>query len=308
MTIESAVKKYLVFCETEGNRRKTRVKYAGILEKFKNFAAAVGVTELGDVTLTLIDDFRAQRKKVISPKQMQHDGGTLKRFLAWAKARKHVTENPLQESTFAAPPPKDRGVLSLEQVDLILAAAPARLFPVLSVLAFTGARSGDVERLRVEDVDLVNGWIHIVSREGKETKSGRSRKVPIHPRLHAVLSRYRNPKSGYYFTAQASRRYPDGSHHINTKHLNEFFLKMLQKLKIPIGRKDGFTIHSLRHFMRTFAVNSGVPERIIDSWLGHAPDRKSVQAVYFHLTDEASKKFMSNIPFGEGKPAADAGE
>ena len=110
------------------------------------------------------------------------------------------------------------------------------------------------------------------------------------------------------FTAEPSKRYPDGSHHINTKHLNDFFLKILTKLKIPTGRKDGFTIHSLRHFMRTFCVNAGVPERVVDLWLGHASDRRSVQSTYYHLTDEASQQFMRKVPFGEGNPAADAGE
>lgn len=308
MTIEVAIKKYLTFRETEGDRPKTRTKYEGILERFKTFAADRHVVDLDGVKLPLIDDYRAERKQKVSPKQMQHDGGTLKRFFAWAKERGHIDQNPLQDAKFKAPPPKDRGVLLLEQLNKILAAASEPLFPILSMLSFTGMRSGEVERLLIEDVDLAGCWIHVVSREGKETKSGRSRKVPIHPRLHAVLSKYRKPKSGYFFTAEPSKRYPDGSHHINTKHLNDFFLKILAKQKIPTGRKEGFTIHSLRHFMRTFSVNAGVPERVVDLWLGHASDRRSVQSTYYHLTDEASQQFMRKVPFGEGNPAADAGE
>ncbi|MBN8629081.1 MAG: tyrosine-type recombinase/integrase [Planctomycetes bacterium] len=288
-----------------------------LIETVGNFTAATYYDNVQVPANRLVGQLHGGWKLVTS--QLNHERlglgswsdkvfGPFSKVLAWAKARKHVTENPLHELTFTAPPPKDRDVLSLERVNQILAAASERLVPILSVLAFTGARSGEVERLLVEDVDLVNGWIKIVSREGKETKTGRSRKVPIHPRLHAVLSRYRKPKSGYFFTAEPSKRYPDGAHHINPKHLNEFFLKMLKKLKIPTGRVDGFTIHSLRHFMRTFAVNSGVPERAVDLWLGHATDRRTVQSVYYHLSDEASQQFMSNIPFGEGRPAADAGE
>ena len=44
------------------------------------------------------------------------------------------------------------------------------------------------------------------------------------------------------------------------KRLNETFLETLKSLGISTGRDDGFTIHSLRHFMRTFAVNAGIPE------------------------------------------------
>lgn len=102
--------------------------------------------------------------------------------------------------------------------------------------------------------------------------------------------------------------YLDGSHYINTKDLNDFFLKILTKLKFPTGRRDGFTNHSLRHFMRTFAVNAGVPERVVDLWLGHASDGRSVPSTYYHLTDEASQQFVRKVPFGKGNPGAYAGE
>lgn len=35
----------------------------------------------------------------------------------------------------------------------------------------------------------------------------------------------------------------------------------------------GFVIHSLRHFFETFAVNAGIPQRVIDTWLGHRSDK-----------------------------------
>jgi integrase len=48
-------------------------------------------------------------------------------------------------------------------------------------------RSGESQQLRPKDVDLDGGWIHIVSREGAETKTGQSRKVPTHSRLRVIL-------------------------------------------------------------------------------------------------------------------------
>lgn len=65
-------------------------------------------------------------------------------------------------------------------------------------------------------------------------------------------------------------------------------------------------VHSLRHFFETFTVNAGVPQRVIDAWLGHRSD-KSMAAVYYRLRDEDSQAFMAKIPFGAGEPAADAG-
>ena len=66
-------------------------------------------------------------------------------------------------------------------------------------------------------------------------------------------------------------------------------------------------MHSLRHFFETFTVNEGIPQRVVDTWLGHRSDR-SMAAVYYRLKDEDSQKFMAKVPFGTGLPAADAGE
>lgn len=54
-------------------------------------------------------------------------------------------------------------------------------------------------------------------------------------------------------------------------------------------------------------MNAGVPERVVDIWLGHASDR-SMGSVYYKLSDEESQRFMLMVPFGDGEPAADAGE
>lgn len=82
---------------------------------------------------------------------------------------------------------------------------------------------------------------------------------------------------------------------------------MVASLGLPAGRDGGFTLHSLRHFFETFTVNAGIPQRVVDTWLGHRSDR-SMAAVYYRLKDEDSQRFMKKVPFGTGEPAADAGE
>ncbi len=81
---------------------------------------------------------------------------------------------------------------------------------------------------------------------------------------------------------------------------------MAAELGMSVGRTDGFVLHSLRGFFETFAVNSRTPQRVVDAWLGHTSD-KSMAAVYYALRDEESQKFMAEVPFGDGLPAADAG-
>ena len=82
---------------------------------------------------------------------------------------------------------------------------------------------------------------------------------------------------------------------------------MLAKAGIKAGRKTGgFSIHSLRNSFETICVNAGIPQRVVDTWLGHRSDR-SMASVYYKLSDEESQQFMSKVPLGTGEPAADAG-
>ncbi len=119
----------------------------------------------------------------------------------------------------------------------------------------------------------------------------------------AALPSTRRP---WRFCAAPSRKYPAGDHHISTKRLNEQFTRLVGRLGMPVGRDAGFVIHSLRHFFETHCVNAAIPQRVIDTWLGHRSD-KSMAAVYYRLRDEESQAFMAKVPFGTGEPAADAG-
>ena len=157
-------------------------------------------------------------------------------------------------------------------------------------------RAGELQRLRIDDVDLTGGWIHIVSRRGAETKTRTSGKLPIHRRLKAVLVDLPKDCRPLLFTAPPSNNYPAGDHHINMKRLSEPFTRLVGQLGMPIGRKHGFVIHSLRHFFETFTVSAGIPQRVFDTWLGHRAD-KSIAAVYCRLCDEDSQAFMAKVPF-----------
>jgi len=135
----------------------------------------------------------------------------------------------------------------------------------------------------------------------------RSRKLPIRARLRPLLEPMSKRKRPWFFTAGPGRKYPAGDHWINPKRLDESFLKLVKSLKMPTGRDGaGFTIHSLRHFFETFCTNNGIPQRVVDTWLGRTGD-PSMGANYYKLSDEESQSFMLKVPFGTGESAADAG-
>ena len=92
---------------------------------------------------------------------------------------------------------------------------------------------------------------------------------------------------------------------MNARLLNDEFVRLAGILRYQTGRESGYVLHSLRHFFETFTVNAGIPQRVIDTWLGHHSDR-SMGAVYYRLSDADSQSFMTKVRFGTKPAAADA--
>lgn len=312
--LDEAREAYIKDKIADGTQPKTWKKYDGTLREFNSFCAENGRKHLDQVTLGVIDGYKQKRAitkvrgKTLSKTQQYHDLSLLKRFFAWCRERNMLTDDPLAKQRFSRPPlRRHKSPPTLAQVDTILAALPARIQAPVAVLALTGMRSANCRHLLGEDVDLRGGWIHVRSREGARTKVGNEWSVPIHPRLAAVLKMLPPATGRYLFTAPPSRMYPAGDHWINIKHINDDFVEIVKKLGLPAGRETGFTIHSLRHFFKSFCLSHNVPRNYVDAWQGHR-SIKTASDLYVHPFDDESLRLMSQVPFGDGKPAADAGE
>jgi integrase len=300
VNLVQAIDDFIKYQKTEGRRRKTVVKQEGVLlRKFAPFANEKGILSVDYVTQTVVDQYRDTQCSKLAPKSMHNEGVILKNFLGWCLDRKYIAENPLATRKFRRPKLDPVGGPTMEQINLILTKAPVvRLVP-FAILAFTGMRAGECQQLRPEDVDLTGGWIHIVSREGAETKTGQSRKVPIHTQLHGILASVPKGKRDWYLTALPSPKFPQGGHHLNMKHVCEDFKKVLQKLGIPIGKKArGYTLHSLRSSFKTICIHAGIPREVVDEWQGHASRRPAASDAYYKLSDSESQRFMLTAPFG----------
>lgn len=305
VTVRQAVDDYIASLETENRARKTVVKYRGVFELFLAFLEQTRVIKPGQVTAGHFDRFRAERRRERHPKTVTYDGVVVKQLFKWVNIRKLIHENPLADVRLNKPPMVPKEAPGLKEVDALIAAADPTPRAWIVVLAFTGMRVGEMQRLRPEDFDLAGGWVHIRSRPGAETKTRQSRKVPIHLRLRSVLEVLPRDKRSWLFTIAPSPKYPAGGHHINPRRVNDRLAKLLERVGLPAGRDTGFVVHSLRHFFETFTVNAGIPQRAVDAWMGHNSD-KSMAAVYYRLRDEESQGFMAKVPFGAGEPAADA--
>ncbi len=293
-----AVDLYLNQQEVEGKSKSTLDRYRGELKTYQRFCDSKRIRNLTQIRALDLDEYRKFRTQTNAPTTIYHETMIIKQFLKWCVSRQLLKESPF--AGIKIPSVKSncrRLVPTLEQVYQILEDLHASRRIMLAILAFTGIRSGELKRLRKEDVDLENNWIHIISRQGAETKTRESRKIPIHPILRSYLQHNKSPSGPWYLAARASPQYPDGDHHINPKSLKERVQATARKCGIPVGQKsDGLVLHSFRHFFETHSVNSGIPQKAIDTWMGHKSDR-SMGAVYYQLSNDQSQKFMQEINF-----------
>ena len=304
--IETAIDKYISYLKSEGRARKTIVRYQGELDTFCDFCEGQHVLRLGQITMLLFDEYRADRREIHAERTVFHESVVVKQFIKWCKQRRMLSNNPLEDYRLEKPKQHSKGGPSLDQVNQILSMAKEPRRTQYAVLAFTGMRSGELQHLQRDDLDLDANWLHIVSRPGAETKTRESWRVPIHARLRSLLERMPKTKHTWLFVASPSNRYPAGGHWINPKRLNEDFLKLLAVLNIPAGRRNGgFTVHSLRHFFKTHCIHAGVPKPVADTWQGHKIDM-SVGAQYYKLSDLDSQRFMKLVSFDTSESAADA--
>lgn len=181
MPVGQAAAEYVLSLTTAGRARKTTVKYAGVFKIFCEFLGRKRVTQLHQVTASHFDAWRAERRDIRHAKTVYTESEIVKQLFKWAKSRKLVADDPLAGIKLDKPRAEPKAGPSFAQVLAILAAADEPLRTWLFVLICTGMRVGELQRLRVEDVDLAGNWIHVRSRPGAETKTRESRKMPVHP-------------------------------------------------------------------------------------------------------------------------------
>jgi integrase len=292
-----AVKQFMDNRRSEGRAPKTLVKYRTELDLFVNFQRRHGAHTLLQIQPSLFDQFRLERNKTVCAKTLFIAMMIVKTFVRWCCSRELLERDPLRSCRVTRPYIPPKRTPTTPQVRAILKLARGQRQTQLAMLAFAGIRTGEMQMLRPQDVDLNIGWISIIAHDAFMPKTRQARRIPIHPKLREYLATMPQAERPYYFVAEPSPKYPKGDHHIDIRTLNEDFQKLAKSLGISVGRKDdGLVTHSLRHFFETAAVDSGTPQFVVDSWMGHV-GAALMGKNYYGFTDEKSHAYMRQVKF-----------
>jgi len=219
-------------------------------------------------------------------------------IFAWAVGAKHVTRNPFIGWRITVPKKittRETKAFTDEEIKIILEAATAidirstgrtagsqskaakRWCPWLA--AYSGARIGELTQLRGVDIIERDG-IHAMklSPEAGTVKTRKPRTVPLHQHLieQGFLEFVKASGDGPLFYAESNHRRKAQSDDDPTKPHKPPYVQLRDRMATWV-RKLGVSDHELspnhawRHTFKAEGFRCGIPEKVLDAIVGHAP-------------------------------------
>jgi integrase len=216
--------------------------------------------------------------------------------------------------------------LTLPEVERLLTHVKDRachpwIFPVVATAAHTGAREGELLRMRIGDVDFAAGGVSI---QEKKRAHGRrtTRRVPLSSTLAAILNDWLkiHPGSAHLF-AQAEHVERSKKRSRTTGHLwndrpgtvKERLVGVTERtrpgilpltedeagdhLKRTLAGSEWAVVrgwHNSRHSFISACASKGIDQRLIDEWVGHSTEqhRKRYRHLYPSVQAEALRSVL----------------
>lgn len=272
----------------------TAVAYAAATKRLKERLAHVRLDKLRALDL---DRAYAEAVTTVSSatvRKMHHvASAALRQAMRWDLVGRNVAD-------LATPPPlRQREVRSPSTSELALLVSHCDdpdFVAFLHVAATTGARRGELCALRWRDIDFEKSTVRIESsitmhngvKLVKDTKTHRSRSIPLDPEALACLRalRVRRAKvtmacgvpmsdEDYVFSPR-----PEGREPFVPLTMTRRFNRLTKRAGVR-----GVTLHGLRHLVGTQLVGSGVDVRTVADRLGHSRASTTLNTYTHRLGD-----------------------
>ncbi len=271
----------------KGLSRNTHDSYKRDLRKYLEYLDKSGTSpEVADSS-RITGHLEALMKSGLSVRSYTRSLIALRGFYKYLLKKGRIQANPCANVDIPRMPKRLPEFLTLDEVELLLAAPPLdartglRDKAMLETLYATGLRVSELVSLRLNDINLQGGYLRAFGKGSKE------RLVPMGDSAMFWLRRYmedgrpgllsgRDSKS-LFLTVRGSRM----------TRQNFWVIIKLNALRAGIDKKK-IKPHIIRHSFATHLLEGGADLRMVQAMLGHA-DISSTQ-IYTHLTDERLRK------------------
>lgn len=208
--------------------------------------------------------------------------GLLQGMFTFAEARGLIANNPTRGVKRYADTKRERFLSGAEMAALGLALREMHDegrnengIDVIRLLALSGARRAEIERLRWEEIDFDRGLVRL-----KDSKTG-AKTFPLAPAaLQLLVARKLTSSTPYVFPAARG----DGSFNGTGK--------IWREARSRAGL-EGVRIHDLRHTFASFGASSGFGLPVIGAILGHS--QATTTQRYAHLANDPLRQAANRI-------------
>jgi integrase len=215
----------------------------------RNFERIVGKSNSKQITQSIIDKFIIERTKEVKRATLNKDIRNIKTFVYWCREQRYLNGNlKLKELKLEERPVKS---LNHGQVRNLLKAAelyPAIKMRILLALG-TGLRRGDIESLKITDIDFERNSITTTSKKTKKSMGRR----PVPESIIKMLEIYMKSLSS-------------DEEKLFTKKFNP---RQWRKICIAAGLND-LKFHDLRKTFASTLAQNGVSTAVTQKLLEHS--------------------------------------
>ncbi len=269
-------RRYLEFKTQKGKAPGSIVTYKGAIDAFGRYLTVKGVADVESVTLDILDGFIPWRMRVeeSAAKTAYTNAIIVKNAFKWGLTREIVKHNNTAKWELVAPVTPKRPMYTADDVAKLESGVCAWLRPIVTTLAWSGMRIGELINIRWKDVDFEQRVLRVCVQDAWKPKGKRDRTVPLHPKVEAVLRQ--QPIGEYVFTGQNGERIARNS--------------AWRCLKSDLNRMGlQGDIHGFRRFFATSMVKAGVDIDTVRQWGGWA----SLETMQRYLADIDVKSSVS---------------
>lgn len=280
LRLEDLIRQYLDYAPTVKAAKTVRTDR----ESLKALVKVIGNPRLGEITSEHFEHFRAERLQEIKASSVNVALRHMKSIFNWAVDRGTLKASPMAKVRLNRVPKNlHPRFLNEEEVERLRNAVceDPELLRIINFALWTGMRRNEIINLQWSDIDMDRRTITIQNKIGFQTKSLRSRMVPVNPHLHTMLAGMKSHgirPDQRVFTASYSA-------------FGKKFLKAVKRAEL-----DGkVSLHTLRHTFASHLVMAGVDLASIQEILGHHD--VSVTMIYAHVAPGHLAKTVERLPY-----------
>ena len=253
---------------TRGTSRNTEVSYERDLRKLEQFLNQEGIHTWSQVSASMLNSYvmYLERKK-FAASSISRSVASIRAFFQYFCQKEGWKENPAEVLKSPKIEKKSPGILTVEEVDLLLkqpkenTAKGVRDRAMLELLYATGIRVSELINLTLRDVNLKLGYLTCSSSERERViPFGTAAKKSVEAYMAWARAELLGEKSSELLFLNCSGKSMS----------RQGFWKVLKGYAVSAGIQQDITPHTLRHSFAAHLVQNGADLKSVQEMMGHS--------------------------------------